>query len=199
MISNIYIFTLDGELCYSKSFFGTEHVNNDIISFLNLITRVSKKVGGGNIRSLNFENFNFVYAYSNQDYVFIITTDSYDPEEEARSKLALLRDEFLKLFQEGMEKGRSQNEKFEEFSNYIEKEIFLPPRILLIGEDGVGKKTIMDLFPGDTVLELDDDLTEVVEKNIKISNLKGIKEFILREISFNDLLENFSSFCASFA
>jgi len=195
MISHIYIITMDGVVRYSKSFFGSTYVNNDIISFLTLITRVSKKIGGGNIRSLNFENFNFVYDYGNQDYVFIITTASNDPEEGAQEKLKLLKEEFFKRFNKDLEKKiDDQSENFKEFSDFINEKIFLPPKILLVGEPGVGKKSIMDLFPGETVLELDDDLNEVVEKNVKLSNLKGISEFILREINFQDLLDNFSKY-----
>jgi hypothetical protein len=185
---------MDGVVCYSKSFFGFEHTNSDILSFLTLITRVSKKIGGGNIRSLNFENFNFVYTYGNKNYVFIITTDIHDPEEEAILKLKLLKEEFFKRFNEGKEKWTDENSGFKEFSEFVESEIFLPPKILLVGEDGVGKKTIMDLFPGDTVLELDDNMTEVVEKNVKLSDLKEIKEFVLREINFNDLMDNFKEY-----
>jgi len=194
MISHIYIITMDGVVRYSKSFFGSTYENSDIISFLTLITRVSKKIGGGYIRSLNFENFNFVYAYGNQDYVFIIITDSHNPEEMARAKLELLKEEYLKLFKKGLEKGKVENETLEEFTDFIEKQIFLPPKLLLVGEEGVGKKTIMDLFPGDTILELDDDMTEVVEKTVKSSNIKGINKFVLREVNFHDLLENFSKF-----
>ena len=40
------------------------------------------------------------------------------------------------------------------------------PKMLLIGEEGVGKSTIMNLFPGETILELDDDLNEIIQKPI---------------------------------
>ncbi len=194
MISNIYIITMDGVVRYFKSFFDSEHVNNDIVSFLTLITRVSKKIEGGHIRSINFENFNFVYTYGNQDYVFIVTTDSHDSEKEVRIKLELIKEEFFKRFKKGLGTEKDQTAQIREFSDFIESHMIIPPKILLVGETGVGKKTIMDLFPGETVLELDDDMTEIVEKTVKISNLQGISEFILREINFHDLVENYSKY-----
>ncbi|MFX0155321.1 MAG: GTPase domain-containing protein [Candidatus Hodarchaeota archaeon] len=190
MISNIYIITTDGVVRYSKSIFGSTNSSKDIISFLTLITRVSKKIGGGNISSLNFEKFNFIYDYGNHDYVFIITTDSHDLEEEARVKLKLLKEEYFKIFIKGLEKGIGENEKYEMFDQFIEKHLVLTPKILLIGEDGVGKSTIMNLFPGETILELDDDMTELVKKTIKLSDIKGINEFVLIEINFKDLIDN---------
>ncbi|MFX1502434.1 MAG: hypothetical protein ACFFDH_15845 [Promethearchaeota archaeon] len=194
MISNIYIITLDGVVRYFKSFFGSEHINNDIVSFLTLITRVSKKIEGGNIRSLNFENFNFVYTYGQQDYVFIVTTDHHDPEEDVRFKLELVKEEFFKRFKNGFGTGNDQSSQIRDFGNFIEDNIIIPPKILLAGEDGVGKSTIMNLFPGETVLELDDDMNEIVEKTVKIYNLEGINEFVIREINFQDLIENFSNY-----
>jgi len=194
MISNIYIITLDGVIRYFKSFFGADHANNDIVSFLTLITRVSKKIEGGNIRSLNFENFNFVYTYGQQDYVFIVTTDHYDPEDEVMYKLELVKEEFFKRFKSGLGTGKDQGAQIRDFGNFIESNIIIPPKILLAGEDGVGKSTIMNLFPGETVLEIDDDMNEIIEKTVKISDLEGINEFIIREINLTDLVENFSNY-----
>ena len=48
----------------------------------------------------------------------------------------------------------------------------------------------MNLFPGETILELDEDLNEIIQKSIKISGLKSINEFRLREIELNDLVNN---------
>ncbi|MFX1567045.1 MAG: GTPase domain-containing protein [Promethearchaeota archaeon] len=194
MISNIYIITLDGVVRYFKSFYGADHINNDIVSFLTLITRVCKKIEGGYIRSLNFENFNFVYTYGRQDYVFIVTTDHYDPEDEVMYKLELVKEEFFKRFKNGLGTGNDQSPQIKDFGNFIENNIIIPPKILLAGEDGVGKSTIMNLFPGETVLEIDDEMNEIVEKTVKISNLEGINEFVIREINLVDLVENFSNY-----
>ncbi len=68
------------------------------------------------------------------------------------------------------------------------------PNILLTGESGVGKTTILNLFPGEIILELDDDLNEIFKKLIDIPNLKGVEEIILREIDLRELVNKFESY-----
>ena len=69
-----------------------------------------------------------------------------------------------------------------------------PFNILITGESGVGKTTILNLFPGEIILELDDDLNEIFQKPIDIPNLEGVNQCILREIDLRELMNNFVSY-----
>ena len=69
-----------------------------------------------------------------------------------------------------------------------------PLNILLTGESGVGKTSILNLFPGDIILELDDDLNEIFQKPIDIPSLEGVVPCILREIDLRDLINNVVSY-----
>lgn len=190
MISKIFIITKDGVLCYSKSFFGSGNKDNEIINFLTSINHVGKNVGLGEIKSLNFTNLNVIYSYDENNYMYIITSDINDPEEEVRDKLELIKKEFDNLFHDQLEKWNGKTKQFKEFDRFTESHILIPPKILLAGENGVGKSSIMDLFPGETILELDDDMNEIIQKTINLSNLEGITEFILREVNLKDLIGN---------
>lgn len=190
MISKIFIITKDGVLCYSKSFFGSGNKDNEIINFLTSINHVGKNIGLGEIKSLNFINLNVIYSYDDNNYMYIITSDINDPEEEVRDKLELIKKEFDNLFHDQLEKWNGKTKQFKEFDRFTESHILIPPKILLAGENGVGKSSIMDLFPGETILELDDDMNEIIQKTINLSNLEGITEFILREVNLKDLIGN---------
>jgi len=70
-------------------------------------------------------------------------------------------------------------------------------RILVTGERGVGKTTIMNLLPGDTILMLDDDLNETVQTSIDLEALGkvtlieiNLKELVNNSKGYKDLLEN---------
>ena len=69
-----------------------------------------------------------------------------------------------------------------------------PPEILITGEKGVGKSTILNLFPGENILEIDLNLNEIMKKPIDIENLKGINKCILRDIDLNELTTNLISY-----
>ena len=62
-----------------------------------------------------------------------------------------------------------------------------PLRILITGEKGVGKTTIMNLLSDETILMLDDDLNEIVQSSLE---LEGLGKVILMEISLEELVNN---------
>jgi len=192
MISKILIIMSSGVLCYSKTFFGDESIDNDLVSgFLTAISSIAKEIGGGEIESLNFRNFNFIYTNDDEKLcMFIIVTDIDDSEEEAREKLDLLKNEFLGRYYDDLINWSCDVKKFEPFDEFVEENIFLPPKILICGEKGVGKSTIINLFPGETILELDDDMNEIIQKLIPLPNFKRMKEVIIREMDLKDLVDN---------
>lgn len=192
MISKVLVILSNGILCYSKTIFGHNNIDDDFVSgFLTAILDISHKIGGGEIRSLNFRNFNTIYSYDDEKYcIFILLADIKDPEEEIREKLELLKNEFITRYRNDLINWDSDIAKFEGFDEFVGKNIYIPPKILLVGEDGVGKTTIMNLFPGELIIELDEDMNEIIQKTINLSNSKKLKKCILREINLEDLVNN---------
>ena len=196
MISRILIMAPGGVLCYSKNFIGNIQKEDNLIEedlvggFLNAISSFAKEIQGGEIDSLNFRNFNFIYSYDEEfGCMFILVIDIDDSEEEARSKLELMKNEFMERFRERIKKFSGYVGVFDEFDEFVEENIFIPPKVLLVGEPGVGKTTIMNLFPGETVLELDEDLNEIIQKPIDVSDLRNIKQIMLREMDLKELVD----------
>jgi hypothetical protein len=70
---------------------------------------------------------------------------------------------------------------------------FIPFQILLTGEKGVGKQSILNLFPGENIIEIDLDLNEILKKPIEFSKLE-IEDCTLRVINLNELIDKFNSF-----
>jgi signal recognition particle receptor subunit beta len=140
---------------------------------------------------LNFKNFNINYSYDDEKYcIFIIIADIYDPEEEIRENLRKLEKEFIKRYYDDLKDWDSDISKFEAFDEFVENHIFIPPKILLTGEEGVGKTTIMNLFPGELIIDIDEDMNEIVRKTIKLYNFEKIKECTLLEIDIQDLVDH---------
>lgn len=191
MISKVLIIRANGILCYSKTLFGHEQIDDDFVSgFLTTFLDIAQKIGGGEIRSLNFRNFNIIYSYDDEKLcIFIIIADINDLENELMDNLELLKNEFIKRYKDDLINWDSDIAKFEDFDDFVEKRIFIPPKILLIGEEGVGKTSIMNLFPGDTILELDNDMNESIQKTIFLQNNNRIIACILKEINIQDILD----------
>ncbi len=196
MIQKILIIKSSGVLCYSKSFVNDEDIDKDFVSgFLTAINNVAKEIGGGEIRSIHFRNFNIVYTFDyEKNWIFIIVTDIDDSEEEVRHKLEYLKLEFFRRYRDDLKNWDYDVVKFESFDEFVIKNIFIPPKILLVGEGGVGKTTIIELFPGETILRLDEDMNDILQKSIHLPNFKDIREIIIREIDLQDLVDNQNSY-----
>ncbi|MFX1447183.1 MAG: carbon-nitrogen hydrolase family protein, partial [Promethearchaeota archaeon] len=133
------------------------------------------------------------YSYSIEyNCIFVIVIDKDDLEEEARLKLEVMKKEFIETYKPYLENWTGNVSIFKNFNDFIEENIFIPPKILLTGEKGVGKTTIMDLFPGETIIQLDDDLTETIQKSIDFIDMKDIRQCLIREIDLNELVDNLS-------
>lgn len=64
MISKVLIIPANGILCYSKTLYGHDQIDDDFVSgFLTTFLDIAQKIGGGEIQSLNFGNFNNTYSY----------------------------------------------------------------------------------------------------------------------------------------
>ncbi|MFX1387489.1 MAG: hypothetical protein ACFE9M_09755 [Promethearchaeota archaeon] len=182
----------NGILCYSKTFINDDKIDDDFVSgFLTAILDIGQKIGGGEIRSLNFRNFNIMYSYDDEKYcIFILVADIHDPEEELREKLELMKREFIKRYHNDLINWNSDIAKFEGFDDFIENNIYIPLKILLAGEDGVGKTTIMNLFPGELIIEFDEDMNEIIQKSTNLKNSNKLNECLLREINLEDFVNN---------
>jgi len=134
--------------------------------------------------------FNIIYSYDDEKHcIFIIIEDINDLEQELMDNLELLKTEFIKRFRDDLINWDSNIAKFEEFDDFVERHIFIPPKILLVGEEGVGKTSIMNLFPGDTILELDNDMNESIQKTIFLQNNNRIIACVLKEVDIQDILD----------
>ncbi|MFW9818685.1 MAG: hypothetical protein ACFFE5_03665 [Candidatus Thorarchaeota archaeon] len=192
MISEVLIIMSGGILCYSKTFFGHIEIDDNFVSeFFTAIHNISQQIGGGEIRSLNFRNFNIIYSYDDEKYcIFTLLADINDPEEEIREKLELMINEFIKRYKKDIINWNSDISQFESFDEFVEEQIYIPPKILLVGKVGVGKTKILDLFPGELIIELDDDMNEIIQKTISLSNEAKFKECILRELDLEELVNH---------
>ena len=181
-----------GVLCYSKNFFDEIKIREEIVAgFLSAISDFAEEIKGGKIKTLNFGNFNLIYSYSDEfDFIFVIVADKGDIEREIRPKVEIMKSEFIGRYRSFLKEWTGNISVFEEFDEFVEKNIIIPPKILIMGVKGVGKKTIMDLFSGEVFLDIDDDLNVIPEKIIFLSKLEDIKQCIIKEIDMEELAYN---------
>jgi hypothetical protein len=201
LILKFFIIAPGGILCCSKDFLGEEEEDKDnyeditIGGFLTAFQDWAHEIKGGSIKAIDLGNFNFIYSYSAEyDYTFVIVIDKDDSEVEARSLVKMMKNEFIEKYKSILPNWNNDTSVFDGFCDYMEDNIYIPPKILITGEENVGKTTIMDLFPGETLLELDDDMNVIQQKRIELEDKFIFKECVIKEIDINTLTENFRAF-----
>lgn len=192
MILKVFVISTGGVLCYSKNFFEDFNIKEDIFAgFLKGISDFVKEIKGGQIKTLNFRNFNLFYSYSIEfNYIFVIAADKGEIEREVRTKVDLMKSEFIGRYGPILKEWYGNINTFREFDEFVENNIIIPPKILLVGTIGVGKKTIMDLFPSEEILDIDEDLNEIPQKIVDLPELIDINHCIIRRIDMEELAYN---------
>ncbi len=190
MITKIFVIAQGGKLCYSKNFVKQAASDDDLISgFLSAFSDFAQEITAGEIKSFKFKKYNYIYEYDTETQsMFVAVVDIEDIENEVREKVELLKNEFLKRYKSDLIDWNGNITIFKKFDEFVENHIILPPKVLITGIKGVGKTTIMNLFPGETIVELDESMEQVIQKLIIVKGLPNVKQFILREIDLNYLV-----------
>jgi len=181
-----------GILCYSKDFFESIIQDQDLVGgFLTGISDFTKEVTGDEIKSIKLKNYRFIYSISSQlNYIFVIVVEINDQEAAARSKLELMQHEFIKRYENILRNWNGDAKLFDGFDEFTNEFMYLPLKVLITGEEEVGKNTLLDLLDGEAVLELDDDLNESIMKEVSMTTHPGIKQCNFRIKDMNQLKNN---------
>jgi signal recognition particle receptor subunit beta len=192
LILKIFIIGPGGILYSSKEFFGQIDADKEILSgFLTGISDFASEIKGGKIRTLNFRNFTVVYSYSLEfGLKFVIVIEKDDLVEEAKSQIKILKSEFIKRYGSILENWNENINVFKDFEDFIADNIYIPPKIIVTGERGVGKTTILNLIPGESILEIEDNLNEILLKKIDLIDLNIIKQCDVYEFDVENLVKN---------
>lgn len=191
MIRQFFVITDGGLLAFFRSFVA-EKTDPELVSgFLTAMASFAEEIGGKNIQKLEFMQFNFIFNGWKNKLKFVLSIERDDLIEECEERLELVKDEFIKRFAKEFEKNWNGDVKiFKDFDKIADKLLVIPPKFLLIGNRGAGKTSILNLFPGDIVITLDEDLNDVVKKSIKVNGLDLIKRITLQELDFDEVLDN---------
>ncbi len=146
MIREVSILNSNGESMFSKRY-GQSSVASEILSEFvsSLALLVPKLQLNGNIEFMNLKNTRIYY--SNIDgIVFTLEADKRDVISEMKEKLQLLKNSFLKTFQNEIYQWNGETSIFDKFESIADEITLTYLKIALIGYSGVGKTTLLKLL-----------------------------------------------------
>ncbi|MEM3466558.1 MAG: ADP-ribosylation factor-like protein [Candidatus Jordarchaeales archaeon] len=151
MIWDIYVITSSGICLFHKSYH-KQWIDESIISgFLTAFASFIKSFDSEEeIESVVMRNIKFVYS-SYDELLFIICADKNERDELLKKKLKMLRDSFLSLFSKEIKKWDGDISVFKRFESIADDIMKSHIKIALIGKDGVGKTSLLNLIMGENV------------------------------------------------
>jgi len=151
LIWDIYVITSSGICLFHKSYH-KQWIDESIISgFLTAFASFIKSFDSEEeIESVVMRNIKFVYS-SYDELLFIICADKNERDELLKKKLKMLRDSFLSLFSKEIKKWDGDISVFKRFESIADDIMKSHVKIALIGKDGVGKTSLLNLIMGENV------------------------------------------------
>ncbi|MFW9896453.1 MAG: hypothetical protein ACFFD7_11660, partial [Candidatus Thorarchaeota archaeon] len=104
------------------------------------------------------------------------------------------KNEFMNKYSAILPNWNDNISLFNDFKEFIKKNIYIPPKILITGEKGTGKTSILELLPGESILDIDDELNEILKKKVDLNETGYIKHVLLYEIDIEKLITNINPF-----
>ncbi|MHA1792413.1 MAG: GTPase domain-containing protein [Promethearchaeota archaeon] len=189
MIRSFMVILSGGLLAYSRQY-GDKHIDQDLISgFLTALASFSTEVKGGAIESLVMEDIRFIYSLGDNDTILVFCCDKDDLEEEVQDRIQKVKNEFYKMFGEQLKNWNGNTTIFRPFDDIIDDLILLPLKLVLVGEAGVGKSTLLNFFPGESILIFDENDNAVMKKIVDVEGIKNVKQIEFYNFDLNTLME----------
>nr|MDO8108753.1 hypothetical protein [Candidatus Sigynarchaeota archaeon] len=190
MIRNFMVIGSGGLLMYSRQY-GEKKIDQDLISgFLTALASFSTEVKGGKIESLVMQDIRFIYSLGEHELLFVFCCDKDDLEEEVQGRIEKVKAEFHRMFADQIQHWNGNVTIFRPFDQIVDELIMLPLKIVLVGEPGVGKSTLLDFFPGEGLLTLDDNDNELYKKSVSVEGIQNVKQMDLFKFTLDSLIND---------
>lgn len=173
---------------YSRQY-GDKKVDQDLISgFLTALASFSTEVKGGKIESLVMQDIRFIYSIADNELLFVFCCDKDDMEEEVQGRIEKVKGEFNRMFADQIINWNGNVTIFKPFDEIVDDMIVLPLKVVIVGEAGVGKSTLLDFFPGEGMLTLDDNDNEIFKKSVAVDGIQNVKQMDMFKYDLDSLM-----------
>ncbi|MFX1564044.1 MAG: ADP-ribosylation factor-like protein [Promethearchaeota archaeon] len=163
MIFSVLLITRNGIKLYHRSYWAVEVSQTAISEFIQSLRQLEQNAGKELDVTIFVDNLKFAHRFIDTDLLLVVVADPNDSDEliqgKAESASRLVRRKFAKQIWEF--KSTRDSSIFQDIGQVIDAAIVSTLKIVLLGEGGVGKTTILRLLQG-TPTDLDHKATTAV-------------------------------------
>jgi len=177
LIWDLYILLSSGLCLFHKSYHKNRWIDESIISgFLTAFAAFIKSFDSEEeIESVVMRNIKFVYS-SYKDVLFILCADKNEKDDMLKEKLRQIKNTFIDMFSKKLENWNGDISVFRNFERIADDILRTQIKVAIIGKQGVGKTSLLNLILGENIGEeyLPTMVVDIKEYNIPDVNARII-------------------------
>jgi small GTP-binding protein len=163
VIHNVLLLTTNGIKLFHRSYWAIEIDQPTVAEFVQSMRQLDRDAGHSLRVPIYLADEKFAYALIDRDLILVLVADPQDPDEPLQEKAELAAKQVKLKFAQQIFQFRQNKDSsvFQDLSNVIDSTVVSTLKVVLLGQGGVGKTTILHMLTG-TGAQLDHIATMAV-------------------------------------
>jgi small GTP-binding protein len=150
LIHNVLLLTRNGIKLYHRSYWAIEVDQPIIAEYIQSLRQLERDTGADVLVPIFVDNMKFIHQYVDSDLIVVLVADPQDKDEILQEKIELavrtMKQKFAKQIWDF--KSNRNSAVFQGIGPILDQAIVSTLKVVLLGEGGVGKTTILKMLVG---------------------------------------------------
>lgn len=148
MIHNVLLLTRNGIKLFHRSYWAIEVDQPIVAEYIQSLRQLERDTGEDVVVPIFLDNMKFIHKYVDSDLILVLIADHQDKDEILQEKIEtavqIMKRRYAKQIWDF--KSNRNSEVFQELGPIIDQAIVSTLKVVLLGEGGVGKTTILKML-----------------------------------------------------
>jgi len=150
VIHNVLLLTANGIKLFHRSYWAIEVGQPTLAEFVQSVRQLERDAGHSLRVPIYLANEKFAYSLLDRDLLLVLVADAQDPDGPLQEKVELAAKQVKLKFAQQIFQFRQNKDSsvFQDLGRVIDSVIVSTLKVVLLGEGGVGKTTILNMLTG---------------------------------------------------
>ncbi|MFW9986915.1 MAG: ADP-ribosylation factor-like protein [Candidatus Odinarchaeota archaeon] len=148
MIHNVLLLTRNGIKLFHRSYWAIEVDQPIVAEYIQSLRQLERDTGEDVVVPIFLDNMKFIHKYVDSDLILVLIADHQDKDEILQEKIETAVQSMKRRYAKQIWdfKSNRNSEVFQELGPIIDQAIVSTLKVVLLGEGGVGKTTILKML-----------------------------------------------------
>jgi len=150
VIHNVLLLTANGIKLFHRSYWAIEIDQPTVAEFVQSVRQLERDAGHSLRVPIFLADEKFAYSFLDRDLILVLVADPQDQDEPLQEKVELAAKQVKLKFAQQIFQFRQNRDSsvFQDLSRVIDSVVVSTLKVVLLGEGGVGKTTILNMLIG---------------------------------------------------